>query len=213
MLRGFAWLGLLGLCGLALFAGYGLVRAQFADEVLRSRLELLAGDYRDLHERYEALIARTAVTELRVADGALSVVVRNAHGALREIPTPFDPTSEIYVDFAMVDGRLFVRRVFAEDVPPREGVLVDPALLAIDWEAPGAAHGKAAYRTLAEGRWVVTVTGGGSLGLARAGEAPVVLSPPPRLREFEPVESRVDERLAALGPADWIALLRSRATR
>jgi hypothetical protein len=207
--RGLGGLIVLGLVlGLA-FAGYGLIRGRLADEILRTRLDLLASDYRTLHDRYEALVARTAVTELKVADGRLSVVVRTAHGELREIPTPYDPSHEIYVDFALVDGRLFVRRVFAEDVPPREGVVVDPDLLAIDWEAAGANHGKAAYRTLGEGRWVVTVTGGGSLGLAPAGDAPPELSPPPRLREFEPVESRVDERLAAIRPAEvWAALHR-----
>ncbi|HKJ24116.1 MAG TPA: hypothetical protein VKB65_04790 [Myxococcota bacterium] len=212
IVRGFAralgWLGVLALGGAVGLAGYTVVRSQLSDEILRERLELLAADYEDLHERYAAVIARTAVTELRVADGRLSVVVRGAEGDLREIATPYDPTKEIYVDYAIVDGRLFVRRVFAEDVPPREGVLIDPALLAIDWDAAGAAHGKAAYRTLGEGRWVVTVTGGGSLGLAPAPETPVPLSPPPALREFEPVESRVDERLSEIAPAEVLRAVR-----
>jgi hypothetical protein len=210
VLRALGGLAVLALLGGVVLAGYSIVRAQLSDEILRDRLELLAADYEDLHERYAAVIARTAVTELRVADGRLSVVVRGVEGDLREIPTPYDPAKEIYVDYAIVDGRLFVRRVFAEDVPPREGVLVDPALLAIDWDAAGAAHGKAAYRTLDEGRWVVTVTGGGSLGLAPAPEAPMPLSPPPELREFEPVESRVAERLARIEPAEvWRAVRRS----
>jgi hypothetical protein len=185
------------------------VRPQLADEILRHRLELLAADYETLRERYEAAIARTAVTELRVAVGRLSVVVRNAAGELREIPTPYDPAREIYVDYAVWDGRLFVRRVFAEDVPPREGVLIDPALLSIDWDDARASHGKAAYRTLGEGRWVVTVTGGGALGLAPAPE-PVDLAPPPELRRFEPLDHQVEERLSEVGPGEvWQALLRS----
>jgi len=209
-LRGLGWLGVLVLGLAVLLAGYSVVRFQLSDEILRERLELLAADYEDLHERYAAVIARTAVTELRVAGGRLSVVVRGAEGELREIATPYDPAKEIYVDYAIVDGRLFVRRVFAEDVPPREGVLIDPALLAIDWDAAGAAHGKAAYRTLGEGRWVVTVTGGGSLGLAPAPEAPAPLSPPPALREFAPVASRVSERLARIEPAEvWRAVRRT----
>jgi hypothetical protein len=207
LLRGVFWLVLIGVSGVAAVGIYGVVRSQVADEILRQRLDLLAADYELLRERYEAVIARTAVTELRVADGRLSVLVRDLEGDLHEIETPYDPTREIYVDYAVVDGRLFVRRVFAEDVPPREGVLVDPALLAIDWDAEGASHGKAAYRTLSEGRWVVTVTGGGALGLAPAPAEPVRLAPPPPLREFEPVESRVDERLAAIRPAEvWGAL-------
>ncbi len=210
LVRGVGWVFVLGGLALAGVAGYGLLRAQLADEILRGRLDLLAEDYRDLHGRYEALVARTAVTELVVRDGSLSVVVRGAHGELREIPTPYDPTSEIYVDYALVDGRLFVRRVFADDVPPREGVLVDPALLAIDWQEANAQYGKAAYRTLGEGRWVVTVTGGGALGLAPAGAEPTVLAPPPALREFEPVASRVDERLATIQPSEVWAVLRAR---
>jgi len=211
--RGGLALGAVALLGGIGLAGYGVVRSQLTDEVLRQRLELLADDYRTLHERYEAVIARTAVTELRVEEGRLSVVVRGLEGDLRTIETPYDPSKEIYVDYAVVDGRLFVRRVFAEDVPPREGVLVDPALLAIDWDAERAAHGKAAYRTLGEGRWVVTVTGGGALGLAPAPAVPEPLSPPPALREFEPVASRVEERLARVGPSEvWHALRRSLGT-
>ena len=210
--RGVVWLGVPLLAGAILVSDYGLLRARLSDEILRHRLELLAADYEALRERYGAVIARTAVTELRVADGHLSVVVRSLDGVLHEIETPYDPTQEIYVDYAVLDGRLFVRRVFAEDVPPREGVLVDPALLAIDWDDVRAGHGKAAYRTLGEGRWIVTVTGGGALGLAPAPDAPPELSPPPRLRRFEPVESRVEARLAEVDVAEvWRALRRSLA--
>jgi len=196
------WAGILALVAIAGLAGYGVVRSHVSDEVLRGRLATLADDYELLHERYESVIARTAVTELRVAEGRLAVVVRGVEGDVREIETPYDPAKEIYVDYAVVDGRLFVRRVFAEDVPPREGVLVDPSLLAIDWDEARAAHGKAAYRTLAEGRWIVTVTGGGSLGLAPAPDAPVPLSPPPTLRRFEPLEVDVQAHLAELRPAE-----------
>ena len=204
--RGLGWLVVVAIAAGVIVGGYGLVRSQLSDEILRHRLDLLAADYDVLRERYDAVIARTAVTELSVADGRLSVLVRDLEGELHEIETPYDPATEIYVDYAVVDGRLFVRRVFAEDVPPREGVLVDPSLLAIDWDAAGASHGKAAYRTLSEGRWIVTVTGGGALGLAPAPAAPVRLEPPPPLRRFEPVESRVDERLARIRPDEvWRA--------
>ncbi|MBW2312712.1 MAG: hypothetical protein JRH10_00870 [Deltaproteobacteria bacterium] len=204
------WLGMSALVAVAALAGYGVIRGHVSDEILRGRLALLARDYEVLHERYEAAIARTAVTELRVADGRLSVVVRGVEGELREIETPYDPTKEIYVDYAVMDGRLFVRRVFAEDVAPREGVLVDPSLLAIDWDEARAAHGKAAYRTLADGSWIVTVTGGGSLGLAPAPDAPVPLSPPPALRRFEPVGADVDAHLAELRPVEvWQVVRRS----
>lgn len=208
MLRALAGIALVALAGTAGIAGYRLLRAELAADVYRGRLEALADDYRTLHSRYEEVVRRTAVTELRVEEGRLSVLVRRADGRVHEVPTPYDPGREIYVDFAVLDGRLWIRRVFGEDTPPREGVLVDPALGAVDWDADDDAFGKAAYRTLGEGRWVVTVTGGGALGLERAGpRAPVELSPPPPIRRPEPVASRVDERLRDVGPGELLAVL------
>lgn len=207
-MRALALLLVVLLGGTASLIGLRLVRSHLAGDVYRARLTSLAGDYETLHARYEEALRRTAVTELRVEDGRLSVVVRTADGRLREIPTPYDPRREIYVDFAVVDGRLWIRRIFAEDTPPREGIAIDPALAEIDWEDPGTAFGKAAYRTLGEGRWVVSVTGDGSLGLAPApGDAVVALAPPPPVRKLEPVASRVDERLAAIGPEELAGLL------
>lgn len=208
MLRWLARGGVLLLAvGLGL-GGYGLLRAELAAEVYRERLEALAADYASLRDRYEEAVERTAVTELRVEDGRLSVAVRRADGELRVLPTPYDPEGEIYVDFAVVDGRLWIRRVFGEDTPPREGVLVEPRLGEIDWDAAEAAHGKAAYRTLGEGRWVVSVTGNGSLGLERAGEGGAAdLAPPPPVRDYEPVAARVDRRLGRIRAGEVLAVL------
>lgn len=208
---GLRWLARIGaalLVGTLAVGGYRLVRTELAAEVYRERLEALASDYASLRDRYEEAVRRTAVTELRVEDGELSVAVRRADGEVRVIPTPYDPRSEIYVDYAVQDGRLWIRRVFADDTPPKEGVLVEPRLDEVDWEAADAAHGKAAYRTLGEGRWVVTVTGNGALGLERVEpDAEPELAPPPPVRDFEPVARRVDDRLGRIRPEELFAVL------
>jgi hypothetical protein len=83
-------------------------------------------------------------------------------------------------------GRLWIRRVFSNDVPPERGVVINPLVDDVDWDSDNARYGKAIYRRLGEGRWVITVTGDGSLGLKRVEGEPVQLSPPPPVRDFEP---------------------------
>lgn len=209
MLRFLAGLALLAFAATSGIAGYRLLRTELAAGIYRERLAALATDYDALRDRYAEAVRRTAVTELWVRDGSLAVVVRTADGRLREVPTPYDPGNEIYVDFAVLEGRLWIRRVFADDTPPREGILVDPSLGAVDWDAEEAAYGKAAYRTLGEGRWVVSVNGSGALDLVRAPERePAELAPAPLLREFEPMERAVDDRLRRIGPGEMLGVLR-----
>ena len=196
---------------IASLAGYQLLRIGFAADVYRARLEETVADYEALRGQYNEAVSRTAVTELVVADGKLAVVIRDAGGNLRTIGTPYDPAREIYVDFVVVDGRLWIRRVFDDRTPPEQGLLIDPALAQIDWNADEAAHGKAAYRALSPGRWVVTVTGDGSLGLARSpGDAPAELAPPPPVRDYQPVETQLDASLRELGPGELLHALMQR---
>jgi len=190
------------------FAGYRLVRSDVEAAVYRSRLEEVARDYGVLRESYNEAIRRTAVTELRVERGVLSVAIRNAVGDVRVIETPYDPSREIYVDYAILDGRLWIRRVFDAATPPEEGLLIDPELADVDWDADPDGYGKAAYRSLAEGRWVVTATGDGSLGLGRrrSGDA-AELAPPPPVRTYEPMERAVDQQLGAIEPREAVRAL------
>jgi len=199
---------LVGILGLTGFAGYRLLRSDITAAVYRSRLEEVARDYELLRESYNEAISRTAVTELRVEQGVLSVAVRNALGDVRIIDTPYDPSREIYVDYAILDGRLWIRRVFDAKTPPEEGLLIDPDLADVDWSADPDGYGKAAYRSLSEGRWVVTATGDGSLGLGRrrSGDA-AKLAPPPPVRTYEPLERVVDEQLGAIEPSEVLRAL------
>jgi hypothetical protein len=190
------------------YAAIRLVGARLAAEAYRARLEAVIEDYERLRGEYGRLARRTAITELMVRDGHLSVSVRGAAGVLETVETPLDPSKEIFVDFLVIDGRLWIRRVFDETTPPGEGVWIDPRLAKVDWSEDGARYGKIAYRPLGEGRWVVTVTGDGSLGLERgASDAPAPLELPPPLLAPEPLEPAIDAARASLTPIDLLRAL------
>ncbi len=185
------------------FLLFQLVGVSFEAEIYRDRLSELARDNAALRDRYNQAVRQTAVTELVVTDGALAVVVRTLDGSLETIQTPFDPAREIYVDYVVREGRLWIRRIFDDRTPPGDGVLVDASIADIDWsQESSGAHGKAAYRQLSAGRWVVTVTGDGSLGLAPATGEPVVLAPPPPVRRYPPVADEAADALRALEPRE-----------
>ena len=190
----------LGALGAALL-GYRSVRADLRAEVYRDRLEQMVGQYESLRTVYNAAVRRTAVTELLVRDGRLWAQVRTAEGVTRRIETPFDPNGEIFVDYLVLDGRLWIRRVFDAGTPPQEGLVIDPEADAVDWSGTGEVYGKAVYRRLGDGRWVVTVTGDGSLGLARA-DAPADLSPAPGVRDYEQVIADAGTDPGRIGPGD-----------
>jgi hypothetical protein len=195
----------------ATVSAYRVLESQIAADIYRERLAELERDYSLLRHQYNQVVRKTAVTELWVQEGLLSVTVRTADGATQTLPTPFDPTKEIYVDYVVLDGRLWIRRVFDQATPPDAGMLIDPELSDVDWEAEGASMGKAAYRELDEGRWVVTVTGDGSLGLAPASESEArELSAPPIIRDYAPVDEQVE---AALRELDASEIARTLARR
>lgn len=199
-------LGLLGLGAGAAMLGFQGLRADIAASIYEKKLKELAGQYQDLRTRYNAAVQKTAVTELVVEGGSLRVRVRNAAGVVQEFPTPYDPSREIFVDYVVVDGRLWIRRVYDEATPPSAGLVIDPALASIDWKAPGATEGKVVYRSLEEGRWIISVSGGGALGLTNAPE-PADLMHAPEVREFEPVEQEVEAATADLDIGDvwrWV---------
>lgn len=188
------WHALLGLVLTAalLWTAYIWGRSELTARLYRHQYTQLNERYSDLQSAYTELVQKTAVTELEVADGRLTVVVRGATGDLKRIETPFDPSAEIYVDYAILNSRLWIRRVFDEHTPPNQAQIINPALTEIDWAATDATHGKAVYRSLAEGRWTITVTGNGALGLtrhdARTAEplchAPQLLPPTPAFKHL-----------------------------
>ncbi|MEO1279822.1 MAG: hypothetical protein AAFV77_12765, partial [Planctomycetota bacterium] len=98
-------------------------RAELRADIYRDRLEDVAQDYAVLAERFNSAVTQAAVTELVVEDGQMSVRVRSRRGVETVIPTSLDPTSEIYVDYVVIGGRLWIRRVFDDRTPPVEGVV------------------------------------------------------------------------------------------
>lgn len=185
--------------GVATLFGYQLIRGGIVEDVYKDRLREVSGEFRALRAQYNEAVKRTAVTELVVEDGELSVRVRTAAGVERVIETPYDPSGEIYVDYVVLDGRVWMRRVFDAKTPPSEGVLIDPALSEIDWDAQGARFGKTVYRSLGEGRWVISVSGDGSLGIAPGGPEPVELGSAPEIGEFEEIERDLEDEVSGIG--------------
>jgi len=185
--------------GVALLFGYQLVRGGIVEDVYKDRLREVSGEYRALRSQYNEAVRRTAVTELVVESGELSVRVRSAAGVERVIETPYDPAGEIYVDYVVLDGRVWMRRVFDSNTPPSQGTLIDPALSEIDWDDENASYGKTVYRSLAEGRWVISVSGDGSLGIGPGGEAPTELGSPPEIGKYDEIEQDLEENVSGIG--------------
>src|SRR5690606_19499101 len=101
--------------------GYRLVESKITADIYRDRLVTLSEDYETLRRTYNEAVRRTAVTELLVEGDTVCVVIRTAAGVLRKIATPYSPDSEVYVDYVVVDGRLWIRRVFDAHTPPEQG--------------------------------------------------------------------------------------------
>lgn len=188
------------------YLGYRSVRSDIAASVYRERLAQLADQYETLRTNYNQAVRKTAVTELLVKDGKLSIAIRAADGSRRVIDTKLDPRQEIYVDYIVLDGRLLIRRVFDSWTPPMSAMVLDQELEEIDWNDPRADHGKAVYRALSEGRWIISVTGSGSLGLVRLGDADSSddsdLRRAPEVRDFSEAVKQADEQLRDLGPGE-----------
>ncbi|MEZ6210050.1 MAG: hypothetical protein R3B46_02215 [Phycisphaerales bacterium] len=197
------------LAGVGGVMGYRFMRAEISATVYRQRLEDLSLEYASLRDRYNDAVRKTVVTELIVRDQKLSVRVRDASGVLKEIATPYDPSREIYVDYVVVDSRLWIRRVFDAQTPPSQALVIDPVYDDVDWDCAGAEHGKAVYRALGEGRWVVTASGNGSLGLVRADDTEAgEIAPPVTLKDFEAEIKQADASVDSIGLGDvWRALV------
>jgi hypothetical protein len=196
-IAGVAVLGVLGV------AGYRIAHERLAGEVYRQRLHEVAEERDELRERYNRAVRRSAVTELLVDDGSLSVVIRTPEGVLDRVETEVDPAREVYVDYVVKDGRLWIRRVFDDRTAPEDATVIDPSLVDLDWQARSLEHGQAVYRRFEEGRWLVTVTGSGSLGLRRVGDREeLALEARPLIEPFEPAEAEADRAIDAISLGD-----------
>ncbi|MEO0514569.1 MAG: hypothetical protein AAF086_04655, partial [Planctomycetota bacterium] len=182
--------------------GYQLLRNGVAADVYHDRLVELHDEHNELIEQYNKAVTRTAVTELLIDDGTVCVNVRTADGQLETHPVAADPAHPIYVDYVVKDSRLLIRRVFDSKSVPDDAGVINSALLNLDWTDPTLKHGQAIYRKLTDGRWIVTVSGDGSLALAKVDpEVDVELLPAPKIDEFDPVEA-TQKAIKQITPAD-----------
>lgn len=166
----------------------------------------MAADYTQVRTMYNQAVSKTAVTELVAAGKKLSVRVRTVAGLVKEIEMPFDPSQEIYVDYVVLDGRLWIRRVFDAKTPPEKGLIIDPAMASVNWkDQPEPAVGKAVYRSLSDGRWVVTVTGEGALGLVKAEGSPDLVVGP-QVQEHKTITEDAAKEAQAVTPVDVCVL-------
>jgi len=186
--------------------GLKIAKAQAINQVYQDRIRDLSTDYESLAAQYNQAVRQTAVTELVVKDRKITVEIRTIEGEQETIQTPCDADKEIYVDFALIAGRLWIRRVFDADTPPSQATIINPKLANIDWDSEGALVGQAVYRQLDEGRWVVNAAGDGALALTKVPDDQIVnLSPPPSIKSYEEVQSQVDEELDSITWRDVLA--------
>jgi hypothetical protein len=201
-------LAVIAVVGAAGLFGYQLLRADLAAEVYRERLEGLAGEYEALRGTFNEVVAKTAVTEILVREGRVSLRVADARGGVALLETPYTNAAEIHVDYVIVGGRLLIRRIYDEHTPPSGAFLVDAALADVDWDSPAARHGTTIYRALDEGRWVITVSANGSLDLSRAGEAETVeLAAEPPVRQYDQIETEARRTIEGIGPGEVLRRL------
>ncbi|MEM1447227.1 MAG: hypothetical protein AAGF84_14300 [Planctomycetota bacterium] len=182
--------------------GYQVLRNGVAADVYHDRLVELNDDHNELIDQYNKAVTRTAVTELVIEDGTVCVNVRTADGQLDSHAVDADPSHPIYVDYVVKDSRLLIRRVFDSKSVPDDAGVIDSDLLDLDWADPTVKHGQAIYRQLTDGRWIVTVSGDGSLALAKVDEdVEVDLLATPKIDEFDPVEA-TQQAIEQITPAD-----------
>jgi hypothetical protein len=192
--------------GIAALLGYQWAKASVAQDIYRDRLAGLQADYQQLAEQYNQAITPRPVTELLVENQKICVLVRKGDGELVRVPTPFNGwENDVYVDYVLADGRLLIRRVFEikNGQDTSKPVQVDADLVDVQW-GDAVPFGKAIYRSkMADGRWVVSVTGDGSLTLKRVGnDEPVELATQPKIEKFDPVDERADEAVERIGVGD-----------
>lgn len=186
--------------------GLRFAKADAANAVYKSRLQDISSEYETLRTHYNNAVRQTAVTELVVHDRSVTVQVRTIEGTVETIETDANADKEIYVDFALIEGRLWIRRVFDADTPPSRATLINPKLAHVDWNSENALVGQAVYRQLGEGRWVVNTSGDGALALSQVPEDQIInLAPPPEIGSFNELQSQIDDEVEKVGWRDIFA--------
>jgi hypothetical protein len=183
--------------------GYFWFKETVTTRIYQDKLQALAADYAALAEHYNHAVRQSALTELEVTTDSVAVLIRTVDGAVRHIPTPFDPRREIYIDYLVGNGRIWIRRLFDDATPPGNGLLIDPVWEEVDWAGAGLSYGKAIYRALDPGIWSIQVSGSGALSLepvkaSRSGDLVAM----PEVRSFEEIQLSLDPGNLRIGWTD-----------
>jgi hypothetical protein len=206
-LRAAALVGVIAICAVALWRQS---RGNIVAGIYRQRLEEVSARYQELRGQYNEVVRKTAVTELVVDGGQVSVVIRTAAGIVETIPTHLDAAQEVHVEYLVLDGKLWIRRVYTLSDPDSAGqpaasvAMINPSLAQPPWSTDPNLKGLSVFRkNLAPGRWVVTTTGNAALDLKKLpeGQSSQLASPPP-VRDFPAMEAQIRDEVAKLGVMD-----------
>lgn len=189
--------------------GFLWVKEEVTSRIYREKLAALAGDYASLAEQYNYAVQESAVTELDVDEESVTVVIRTLEGEIKRIETPYNPEKEIFVDYLVGDGRIWIRRIFDQATPPSEALVIDPVWENVDWASNELSYGKAVYRALEPGIWSIQVNGSGALSLEPVAASRIEsLIPSPEIRSYEEIQLNLDKEVKEIGASDlWNYLL------
>ncbi len=188
----FFWPGLLT-AGLVV-CGFFWLKEEVTSRIYRNKLEVLAGEYAALADQYNHAVRQSAITELEVTADSVAVLIRTIDGEVRRVPTPFNPRKEIFVDYLIGNGRIWIRRIFDQATPPEQALVVDPLWDSVDWKKAGLSYGKIIYRSLDPGLWSIQVSGNGALTLEPVAASTVTrLVASPEVRSYEEIQLELDQ--------------------
>ena len=183
--------------------GYFWVREEVTSRIYRQKIETLAADYSALADQYNHAVRQSAITELEVDEDSVAVLIRTVDGAVKRIETAYDPRKEIFIDYIVGRGRIWIRRVFDQSTPPEAALVIDPVWENVDWDSNEVKFGKVIYRSLSPGIWTIQVSGNGSLNLepSAAANTDSLVSAPP-IQSFEEIKLALDEEVRSITLAD-----------
>ena len=186
-----------------LVSGFFWLREEVTSQIYRNKLEAMAAEYADLADHYNHAVRQSAITELEVTTDSVAVPIRTIDGEIKRIPTPYDPRREIFVDYLVGNGRIWIRRVFDQSTSPEKAMVIDPVWETVDWKNGGLSHGKVVYRSLQPGTWSIQVSGNGALSLEPAPESrPEALVAAPEIRSFEEIQIALDAEVQSITVGD-----------
>jgi len=179
--------------------GYFWLREEVTSRIYRNKLETMAGEYAALADQYNRAVRQSAITELEVTETSVAVLIRTIDGQIRRIETPFNPKREVFVDYLVGDGRIWIRRVFDQATPPENALVIDPVWEAVDWKRGGLNYGKIIYRALEPGVWSIQVSGNGALTLEPVDTSRVeLLQASPEIRTYEEIKLQLDQEVQSI---------------